>query len=394
VKERDVYEREVGAAHRELAVHRLYEAGYSRSEVLAAVFHDLEEFFTNAEQLRFALEHDVLLWEHGYLDRTKEKTPWFRPVLVRLLEQLRTALRTDRAACLQIAADWLPQISRGIQNSARRFQLARELDDMRQDLVVDACWSDIGDLLEGSLQPLLRFFYAERKLVTSVHVPVDAVNKETFGNLITYLRSDGFDDIYAPSPLGLPLSQWRNVAFHKSYHFDPDTENVVCEYGKAVPRQTFIVPPKRMPEMLLHVHDLTYVHKIAATFFQIDHIREIVPASTSLPVSVDTLLSTFIAAVASAGFQATKFQRKGEYLRVMLDSVPERGVEATVREARLLSLKFAELLGSKGLEMHVRVRGSSSEFVLKAPPKICIAYHRGELSRTRFIANLLLLYKR
>lgn len=123
----------------------------------------------------------------------------------------------------------------------------------------------------------------------------------TFGEVISELSSRKIGgDVYRPSPFGIPVSQWRNIANHNSYTVK-DNE-VTCIYGSPGQQKQFSCAVSDWIGLARYIDTLGFLHKVAFEIFNIDNLDELIPYAPKLEITEYTKDAALVYGLAEAGF--------------------------------------------------------------------------------------------
>ena len=192
-----------------------------RDEVVA----DLSAYFENLDRLERVFDVCALRYEHAFLQRNKG-FPWVDTTLRLMLKEFRGARDCNASLCFETWGSMMDSVDRGLRNVSVVGSLQLDIDKHGPQLTAKSVLRDVGDVLEGSVQPLARLRLAMQEVAgIRIDRPPSIANM-TFGDVICELASR---ELEAMSTVGIPVSQWRNIANHNSYTVKDD--EVTCTYG-------------------------------------------------------------------------------------------------------------------------------------------------------------------
>lgn len=281
----------------------LLSSGNSGSGVhpqLEEVTKDLAQYFENPSMLAMALNVGSLTFEHAFLKRKGEDT-FIASVVNTLLSEFRDARDSDPEHFFAFVASQVPSNGRAINNAADVAVLQGDKENLNSSLLVKSWFRDIGDLLEGSLQPFLRYRLKVLDILERRPTSARRVEDMTFGDVVSELMSESKIGEYYRVPLhAIPISQWRNIANHNSYNISG--EQVICTYGPADKLKTISLLIDELASSLVYCHDLYYAHKVAIELFNIDNMMELREHHPKVSVSDFTRNTSLAYGLVSAGF--------------------------------------------------------------------------------------------
>lgn len=302
---------------------------------LAEAENDIRRFFENPDFLTTALNAGALTYEHAFLRRTASK-PKYVALVEQLLSEYRDARDRNPDSFYKFWADRIKDISRGTNNIAGVATLQAGKENLELDVLIKSYFRDAGDALEGSLQPLLRLRLDVLELLGRRRSGAPKAASMTFGSVVEELLSGPLgEDIYRPSPHSLSVSQWRNIAYHNSYHVDDDGV-VVCSYGTKDRLKEIRLSLEDLIAALLELSDIFYAHKVAYEFFGVDHAKEIIRHEPLINATAYSHNASLAHGLASAGFSVTHAeQSQGRWSFVLIDkrNRSHREIKSALQEA-------------------------------------------------------------
>ena len=108
-------------------------------------------------------------------------------------------------------------------------------------------------------------------------------------------------ELMAPTPWGLRLSQWRNIAQHHNTKIDGSS--IICTYGESNNRNEVILSRETLGSLTQKIMSVFRVVKLARTIFFFDHLDEVKPLLNNLSMREETQLLSFATAVSTQGFE-------------------------------------------------------------------------------------------
>lgn len=240
-----------------------------RDDLMDQAAAELSPYFENPKRMTDALNAGGLTYEHSFVRRNRE-TPWVDEAIRMMLTEFRAARQSDAHLCFQTWSSSMEAIDNGIANSALTARLQQDLDELDPALVPKSVLRDVGELLEGSLQPLARLRLAMRGVAGMRTVGDSDIGQMTFGEVLSELssREDG-GDMYRPPPFEVLASQWRNIAYHSSYVVKG--AEVICTFGRPFTKR-IVCSINDIVRLGEYINCLTFAHKVAFEIFSIDNL--------------------------------------------------------------------------------------------------------------------------
>lgn len=285
-------------------------AGYASGGLhaqLEAAESDLCSYFENRQLLRKALSVGALTYEHAFLQANAN-----RPHLVEFIKRVIAELRASRDANPKsFLTFWAHQVGtskRAIDNSGQVAILQFGKEDLDIELLVKSYFRDIGDLIEGSLQILMRIRLEAWQIAGRRATSAPPVASLTLGKLTEELLSrPGETAIYQPPPAGISVSQWRNIANHNSYEVSGDS--IVCTFGQPGRQKSLTLSLEELTDSLSACNASYYAHKVAIELFTIDNLESLNSASPTTELTDYSKETSLVYGLVCEGFSIVAAKR-------------------------------------------------------------------------------------
>lgn len=213
--------------------------------------------------------------------------------------------------------------------------LQGDKEDLDPSLLVKSWFRDVGDLLEGSFQPLARLRLEVLNLLGRPGTSAPAVETMSFGAVMSELLAEPeLGEMYRPPPFGLSVSQWRNIANHNS--FDVSGGQITCTYGTPDKLKTLRLSIDELASVLTYCNDLYYAHKVAIELFGIDNLMELIKYEPDISPSEYSHTTSLAYGLVSAGFSiihAAYLPNKWSLILTDLHARRQKEVKTALQEA-------------------------------------------------------------
>ena len=177
--------------------------------------------------------------------------------------------------------------------------------------------------------------------------------------------------LYSPAPFDIPLSQWRNIAFHGNY--DVRGRRIRCQYGNRRLHR-FECTPTQLLDVMKYTNDVYYVHKVAYEIFGIDNtdrVLQVRKASGDSRVvhdfDFDFNTYTILAySIVASGFRILNAGRRGVRWMLLLEDLhgcTKADIKRTLKEALISYMVHVNFLHLQAL---IRSRGTSHRLSFRA----------------------------
>lgn len=337
-------------------------------EMRDAALADMSGYFENTERLITVFDGYVLRFEHAFLQRNKA-VPWVHNNLSLMLKEFREARDHDAGSCFKTWGSMMNSVDRGITNVSVVASLQQDIGRLSTEFTTKSILRDVGDVLEGSLQPLVRLRLAMQEVAGVRSGRPQNVADMSFGQVINELASRTSQGaIYHPSPFGISVSQWRNIANHNSYSVKD--EEISFTYRSEGKQEQFSCTVSDLIDLAKYVDALGFLHKVAFEIFSIDNLNQLIANVPKVEITEYTKDAALVSGLFDAGMAIMNAAyREGEWALLLIDeccrnrdSIREALHEAVRRYFMLAgSTAFTAIVRSKSSEYRFSFRVSSSE---------------------------------
>lgn len=329
-------------------------------------FRDLSKYISNKKGLQLAVKSNTINFEYNFwLSMHSEQ--WFMDGLDQLLDCFHQAKAMDESKCFQAYIDIYPKIDRGLKNSQQLFHLEGDKSIERLDLFGKVCFREIGDMIEGSLKPFMQFALLMSYIADGKNKTGMEIQEMSLGGIVNeFLKTNKFTEIYQPSPWKVPINQWRNIAQHFSFKVDATNLNLECEYG-TTNKKTIKIDRDSLIDLMIKIHAICYLHKIAHLFFFIDNMDDLSGkfSATSFDISEDSIKSHVLSAIISNKFKLLSLKREQDWDMELLDPIKRRP-EARYTALNNIAAAFRLLIRDRNLNLTVHYWDRKGKQTLKA----------------------------
>ena len=336
--------------------------GASENEVAA----DLYDYFENPSRLNEVLALGGLYYEHAFLKR-HEASEWIDVTLRLMLQEFRNARESDAVSCFQTWCSMMEAVDNGIKNVSLVGHLQPELERLGIELSTKSVIRDIGEILEGSIQPFARLRLSMLEIAGKRLDSVRPIAEKSFGEVINELASiRPIGNIYSPGPFYILVNQWRNIANHNSYTISGG--NIVCTYGSVGRTQQIFCTFEQLIEIARQIDTLGFLHKVAFEIFSIDNLRELLPYVPRVEITEYSRDAVLVRGLTQAGFSIIKagcVQREWTLVLAEHTQRSRSEIEAALHSA---TMPYAKLTGGIKVDASVATRGSRLLFSFRASP--------------------------
>jgi len=319
---------------------------------------DLHRYFENPTMLIQALNIGALTYEHAFLKASTDRE--YVPELVStILAELRQARDQDPVGFFQFWCDQMHSTGRAINNMASVATLQGNKSDLDFSFLVKSYFRDVGDLLEGSLQPMIRLRLEVWEHLGRRGVLPSPVSALTFGKVTEeLLAATDLGKVYRPLPFSLSVSQWRNIANHNSYEVVGTL--VSCTYGTSNRPKNISLTIDDLTKVVSECNAIYYAHKIAVEFFGIDNAKELIKREPKVSVSEYSQDTSLVYGLVSEGFSIVHAEREpNKWSLILVDKQCRSKPDAKIA---LQTACYSYLLFVSPIEFLIAVRSGTKEY--------------------------------
>ena len=248
-------------------------------------------YFENPRMLDEAVSLGTVLFDYAFY-HNYFKDNLFSLFLYRVLDVYHQAKRLNPTTCFHFFGLCQPSISGAHHNVACMAHLERPKSVDRMDLLTKTILQESGDLIEGTLAPHIKLILGMQRIAhgeLSAKALVDQMESVSLGDAVAQMFSvhEDFKILYRDLFCGVPLNQWRNIAFHASYMVTGD--QVECRYGND---NSLVVnlDRSRLTQVGIGIHHVGYMHKMAHIIFLCDNRDDISPFLPHHEMKDDTIV--------------------------------------------------------------------------------------------------------
>lgn len=319
---------------------------------------DLSIYFENPDAIPTALGAGGLRYEHAFLQQNRSKL-WIDHNLHIMLTEFRAARNNNANACFQTWGSWMEAIDHSTRNVAVVAFLQEDLEELSLEFMTKSVLRNVGDILEGSLQPLARLRLEMQEITGMRAKKAKPIASMTFGKIIEELASRQIGgNIYYPPPFGITVSQWRNIANHNSYVVKGDS--VICTYGISGKPQTIVCSANDLIDLGVYMNDLSFMHKIAYEIFSIDNLNNLTSYAPGIEITDHTRDGALAYGLVAAGFTIAKAgYRPGVWTLGLIDRFERSEAQA---KSALQSATTTYVLLGESVEVFALVKSGTSTY--------------------------------
>lgn len=313
------------------------EAGVQPEEIKQFIIETLLPYFENHDIVK-DLAIDALAPEVVNIYKMK-LNPSIEAGFSFVLQLYRRAKIADENASLNACADAEGDISAGLAHYWSCMYLEQGKAELAIHEFAFECFRLMGTLIEACIQPFLRDLLRQTRIVRGKSPTLPA--NMSLGNLVGELFDTlGFPELMAPSPWGIRLNQWRNIAQH--HRIRVEDSRIVGTYGEHPKEQEVSLSRCKLMEALRTIAAIFNAIKLARTFYFIDNLQQLKPLIGDISLREDARLLSLVTAVSSQGFRVTNIQLSESEATLELSDLQSPSERRIIHASQFLLPLWAE----------------------------------------------------
>lgn len=281
-------------------------SGATPDDIKQGVIESLSPYFTN-ETILDKMAVNVLMGDAIEFVRISQNQVIFE-LFEYGLQVHQQARARDLDECLGACTGWLPVIYEGLSIYWSQLHLELDKDTLDPDEFVHECLRNIGSVIEGSMKPVVRELLHQERIIRDRRPTLQEIDTLSLGDVIDELmRLSTNPSLFAP--LGVRVSQWRNIAQHFSARIEDD--EIICRYGRSGSEREIRLTRSELMAVAKHMYDMFASLRLANRLFFLDNLGEILARGllpSHIKIRPEMNILNFVAGLASQGFEVIDFQ--------------------------------------------------------------------------------------
>ncbi|MEA2559925.1 MAG: hypothetical protein QOH06_1429 [Acidobacteriota bacterium] len=357
------------------------EAGISPAEIKAFVIEKLSPYFLDRSILE-ELAIDVLAAQAVNVSRVKAD-PWADSAFLHVLNVYRQAESRDSEATYRACAESEPSVAASLADYWSALYLEQpkfglDLSELKYEV-----FRNLGSMIEAQLQPLLRELLIQVRITRNKGARFSEVQPLSLGKIVGELYDTaGYQELFAPSPWGIRLNQWRNMAQHHGTLVQGD--KVHGYYGEPHNQCEIKLTREELWQVLHRIVSAYRAVQLARTLFFIDNLEKIRPHLPPFEMRKDAVAFSFVAAVATQGFRVEELDITEETASAVLTDVVDTTKERLVHASQLL-LPLWSLTHCNFLDILYKDKTGTPKMSFRTTGEACLRLDAGEIDLKTYL---------
>ena len=362
----------------------LAELGITPAEIKSFVIASLSPYFRNHEILEeFAI--DILAPEVVNLTQVNANS-WAKLAFTRIFDLYRRAESADAKASYRLCAESEPSIASSLSSYWSALYLEQPKRHLDLPEFQYEVFRNIGFTIEACLQPLLRDLLAQIRVARGKVVRISDIGLLSLGNLVNELHdTSGCQELLAPSPWGIRLNQWRNMAQH---HRTLVQGGIIqgC-YGEPPNEREIKLSREELWQVLLRVTGAYNAVRLARKLFFIDNIEKIEPHMLPVEEREEARLFSFVASVATQGFKVDDLVITDEVALASVIDVVETTEKRLIHASQFL-FPLWNMTQRSSLEIQYKDRKECLQMTFRTTGEACRRVSSGEIDLKTYLSHV------
>lgn len=330
-------------------VLKMYDLGFTPLEVKRLFVETLKPYFRD-ESVLAAIDVGLL----GVVAANAGKLST-SPIGERLLElavgHARNAIAVDSEGSFSVCAFWEPSIVKATSEFWSVLHLELVKDDLPLEEFRVEIFRNIGSMIEACLKPMLGYTLSQIRVGKGVPSPSAEIEGMELGDIVGELHRDfGDKELAAPSPWGVRLNHWRNIAqHHNSFVRDG---SIVGIYGKGRGKKEVVLTRGEVLEVARRIGEILTAMNTARVIYMHENAEYLAKYLPVIALREESHLLSFTTAVGTQGFQVDDIELTGTSILVKIrDRMDKPWMERFVHCSQFVLFMW-HLFPKAHLELH------------------------------------------
>ncbi|WZL80235.1 hypothetical protein QBE53_10505 [Vallitaleaceae bacterium 9-2] len=330
----------------ELCMHELgreVKEGKSKEEITGDIIFTFSSFFKNKENLkRYSLDFLV----HDWINYNKNNYEGLHDHIQEVVDYLNSVKAVEPDSVYKAFAEFQELTTEMGNKHWSLCILQRDLSELELFEYITEVFGLIENIGEVMLKVFLGFLVYIKRLKANPTVELDKVMKLSFGNIYNEFKTLGILADFTCSEIhNVPLTQWRNIACHKSYKVVGTS--IKCAYGRNLDKEVVVEDKEELLEISVLLNTLSQIVNFATKFFLYDNIYEISPyyqaVTKTSTIRDETWQMLFHTELFTNGFELINVNDDGMVVTVTVQEMTDQDVKLRSVKASAFLFKLWEL---------------------------------------------------
>lgn len=231
-----------------------------------------DNFFENKDNLS-RYSNDYLVQD--YINYSKNKFDGIDVCISEVLELYRRGKQINPERTFLTFAQFQPITVEISSKYWSMCKLQKDFSTLEDHEYVLECFSLIENVCEIILKKYFALIVQLVRISKNKESDLYELNKVEFGKLFDEIKNvHSIDHVFSIVNNEVRISQWRNIACHKNYHYY-DNGQIVCKYGRDLDKTVVVDTKEELLEFACSIYKVSQVITMANKFFLYDNIYAI-----------------------------------------------------------------------------------------------------------------------
>lgn len=262
--------------------------------------------------------------------------PWASDMFDSVLREYRIAALVEQEASFAAIAEAEPAIVRGMSEFMSLFLMENHKDDLDLEEFRLEASRNIGGLVEACLKPQLQALLHQVRIRRGKTASFDEISRVKLGSVVQELR-DTLDvpELVVPSPWGLTLSQWRNIAQHHDSWVEGDS--IVCRYDEGNAEKTIRLSRSELIAVIERIQRVLGAIRTARAIVVLDDLEQLGGRVQPRELRPEVALFQLATALATQGFEVADFSAGDDVVVLsVLDAAKQTGLRRMIHSSQFV----------------------------------------------------------
>lgn len=295
--------------------------GLSQKEIHKTIIHTFNQYFDNKNNLeRYA--NDFLV--HDWINYCKTYYNDIDDNINDVISLFRNAKLIDNMKVFEAFSNFQDTTVEIGNKYWSMVILQKDLSNLGDYEYVTECFKMIDDICEIVIKQFMFFLVYIHRISIGKNTSFEDVIKLNFGNLINELtQSNVLNNLLKFLKSNVSISQWRNIACHKSYQYKDG--RIECKYGNNLEHSITFNCKEELLDITKNINRISQAINFAFKFFLYDNIQDIGfiynRKTTNLENRNETWHLLFSTELYSSGFKVINIEDTKDELKIVLQEM-------------------------------------------------------------------------
>ncbi len=352
--------------------------GKTKEQITEEIIRTFSSFFMNKDNL-YRYSHDFLV--HDWINYKKHNYEGLHGSIQEVIDFLNSAKEEENNCIFQAFAEFQELTTEMGNKHWSLCILQRDLSELELFEYITEVFSLIENIGEVMLKVFLGFIVYINRLRTDSSVKLDDVMKLSFGNIYNEFQTFNIlKDFMSSVPYNVPLTQWRNIACHKSYKVVGSS--IQCKYGWNLDNEVTLDNKESLLGISVLFNTLAQIINFATKFFLYDNIFEISPLYQALPktstIRAETWHLLLLTELYTNGFELIDISDDGLNVCVQIQEMTDQDVKLQSIKSSSFLYKLWELTDRDSVGIEYLDKDGKAYLSSETTANVCKAIASGE----------------